>query len=54
MAQELFKTFEEAEAAWFEIKESLENDFDEDEEDDLNRETDDVFFEKYGFELLDF
>jgi hypothetical protein len=54
MAQKLFETFEEAEAAWFKIKESLEDDFDEDEEDDLNRETDDVFFEKYGYNLMGF
>jgi hypothetical protein len=52
MAQEVFETFTEAETAWFKIKETLEDEFDD--EDDLNRATDDEFFDKYGFELFDF
>ena len=57
MARELFKTFEEAESAWFEIKEQLQDQFDdpeEDDEDELNRETDDEFSAQYGFDLMDF
>jgi len=54
MAQELFKTFEEAETAWFDIKHELAYVYDEDEEDDLNRDTDEEFFDRYGFYLTDF
>jgi hypothetical protein len=53
MKQKPFKTFKEAELAWFEIKKELKDEFDCDE-DSLNRETDDEFFDKYGFELMDF
>jgi hypothetical protein len=54
MAKELFYTFEEAEAAWSEIKNGLADFYDEDEEDDWNRDTDEEFFDKYGFYLMDF
>ena len=54
MAQELFRTFEKAEEAWFKIKNRSAEFFDEGEEDDLNRYTDQKFFEIYGFDLVDF
>lgn len=54
MAKSFFKTFEEAENAWFEIKNGLSDFYDEEEEDDWNRDTEEEFMMRYGFYLMDF
>lgn len=54
---DIFKTYDEAQSAWDDIKDDVKDDFDDPEgedEDMINRITDDEFYNKYGFNIFDY